>query len=179
MKSRKKTSSDSAGGKAIDGEVAARREASALAMIAGANDPERLRAMMANAERLDVPSVRDAAFRRLAVVQSEGEPGTAEHDLWSVIHAIEEMRSQEKGKRILSSYLRRDIQKLGLVPAIDKLVSKPGSSDRFKELIDRGYPELTAEVAVMRHSTRFSDEAHARSAERLRGAGVDPAALIA
>lgn len=178
MKSRKKTS-EPAGGKAEGGEIAARREASALAMIAGASDPDRLRAMMANAERLDVPSVRDAAFRRLAAVQSEGEPGTAEHDLWSTIHAIEEMKRREAGRRILLSYLRRDIQKLGLVPAIDKLVSKPGPSERFEELIGKGYPELTAEAVVMAHPARFGEEARERSEERLRGAGVDPAALTA
>ncbi len=166
---------------AIPGESAERRasrlEASAMSVVAGATDPDRLRAMMANAERLDVPAVRDAAFRRLAVVQSEGEPGTAEHDLWAVIHAIEEMRRQEAGKTIRLSSLRRDIQKLGMVPAIDKLVGKPGPSERFEELIGRGYPELTAEAVVLAHPGRFGAEAVERSQERLRGAGVDPATL--
>jgi hypothetical protein len=171
MKSRKKTDDGA--------DAAARREASALAMIAGASDPDRLRAMMANAERLDVPSVRDAAFRRLAVVQSEGEPGTAEHDLWSAIHATEEMKRREAGRRSLLGPLRRDIQKLGLVPAIDKLVSKPGPSERFEELIGRGYPELTAEAVVVAHPARFGAEARERSEERLRGAGVDPTAPAA
>ena len=155
----------------------ARHEGAAMDRIAGETDPDRLRATIANAERLNAPSVRDAAFRRLAAVQSEGEPGTAEYDLWSVIHAIEEMKREEAGKTIRLSYLRRDIQKLGMVPAIEKLVNKPEPSDRFEELIARGFPELTAEAVVLAHPSRFGAEARERSEERLIGAGVDPATL--
>jgi hypothetical protein len=155
----------------------ARLEASALARIEGATDPDGLRALIANAERLDKPAVRDAAFRRLAAVQSEGEPGTAEYDLWTVINAIEEVKLQEAGRRIRLTYLRRDIDKLGVVPAVDKLVAKPGPSERFEELIARGYPELTAEAVVLAHPTRFGDEARERSEERLRGAGIEPESL--
>jgi hypothetical protein len=155
----------------------ARLEASAMARIEGATDPDGLRALIANAERLDKPAVRDAAFRRLAAVQSEGEPGTAEYDLWTVINAIEEVKLQEAGRRIRLTYLRRDIDKLGVVPAVDKLVAKPGPSERFEELIARGYPELTAEAVVLAHPTRFGDEARERSEERLRGAGIEPESL--
>ena len=156
----------------------ARLEASALARIEGATEPDRLRAMIVNAERLEKPAVRDAAFRRLAAVQSEGEPGTAEYDLWSVIHAIEEMKRREAGRRIRLTYLRRDIEKLGLLPAVDKLVAKPGSSERFEELIAQGFPELTAEAVVVAHPTRFGGEARMRSEERLREAGIDLESLV-
>ena len=164
--------------KKVDGETReardARLEASAMATIGAATDPDRLRALIVNAERLDKPAVRDAAFRRLAAVQSEGEPGTAEYDLWSVIHATEEMKRREAGRSIRMSSLRRDIGKIGLVPAIDKLVARPGASERFEELIAGGFPDLTAEAVVLVHADRFGAEARERSEERLRDAGVDP-----
>ena len=155
----------------------ARLEASAMARIEGATDPDGLRALIANAERLEKPAVRDAAFRRLALVQSDGEPGSVEYDMWAVIHAIEEMKRREAGRTIRLSYLRRDIEKIGLVPAMDKLVAKPGPSERFEELIARGFPDLTAEAVVLAHPTRFGDEARERSEERLRGAGIEPGGL--
>lgn len=169
--------------KKADGETReardARLEASAMATIETQTDPDRLRALIVNAERLEKPAVRDAAFRRLAAVQSEGEPGTAERDLWSVIHAMEEVRRQEVGRTIRLTTLRRDIDRIGLVPAMDKLVAKPGPSERFDELIARGFPELTAEAAVIGHPDEFGEEARERSQERLRGAGIDPDTLNA
>ena len=155
------------------------RDDAALGRVAQMDDPDKLRALMANAERLEVPAVYDAAFRRLAAVQSEGEQGSAEYDMWAAVNAIEEMKRIEAGKTIRLSYLRRDIQKLGMVPAMDKLVSKPGPSERFEELIEKGYPSLTAEAVVLRHAGRFGADAVARSRERLEGAGLDPAAFEA
>lgn len=163
--------------KTLDAEQTARRNADALARIETLDDPDKLRALMANAVRLDVPEVRDAAFRRLAHIQSEGEPGSVDHDMWSAINAIEEIKRADAGKTVRLSYLRRDIQKLGMVRAMDKLVSKAGSSERFDELIARHFPDLTAEAVVMRHSSEFSEDAVARSTERLSEAGFDPATL--
>ena len=170
MKTPKKTDPTAA-------EIARRKEleTASLARVPTMEGPDKLRALMANAERLEVPAVYDAAFRRLAAVQSEGEQGTAEYDMWGAVHAIEEMKRIEAGKTIRLSYLRRDIQKLGMVPAMDKLVSKPGPSERFEELIEKGHPDLTAEAVVLRHAGRFGSDAVARSRERLEGAGLDPA----
>lgn len=155
------------------------RDDAALARVDVMDDPEKLRALMANAQRLEVQAVYDAAFRRLAVVQSEGEEGSAEYDMWAAINAIEEMKRIDAGRTIRLSYLRRDIQKLGMVPAMDKLVSKPGPSERFEELIEKGHAGLTAEAVVLRHAARFSEDAVARSNERIEGAGLDPAAFAA
>ena len=151
------------------------RDDAALGRVAEMDDPDKLRALMANARRLEVPEVYDAAFRRLAVVQGEGEEGSAERDMWSAINAIEEIKRIEAGRTVRLSYLRRDIAKLGMVPAMDKLVSKPGASERFEELIGQGHPGLTAEAVVLRHAGRFGADAVARSRERLEGAGLDPA----
>lgn len=154
-------------------------DARVLATITTLDDPAKLRALIANAKRHERPAVLNAAFHRLATVQSEGEEGSAEFDMWSTIHAIEEIKRQDAGKTIRLSYLRRDIEKIGMVPAMDKLVSKAGASERFDELIEKGHPELTAEAVVLRHPARFSDDAVQRSNERLTGVGIDPTAYAA
>ena len=161
--------------KALGPDQTAKRNADALARVEYMSEPASIRALMANAQRLSAPDVYDAAFRRLAEVQAEGDPGSAERDMWSAINAIEELKRADAGRTIRLSYLRRDIEKFGMVPAMDKLVSKPGPSERFEELIARDFPELTAEAVVMRHPARFSADALARSTERLEGAGIDPA----
>ncbi|WP_226780942.1 hypothetical protein [Oceaniglobus trochenteri] len=149
----------------------------ALAAVKKMEAPEGLRRMMANARLKGVEKVHDAAFKRLAHVQAEGDPGSVEHGMWSAINAIEEIKRDDAGKTVRLSFLRRDIQKLGMVPAMDKLVSKDSPSERFEELIARHFPELTAEAVVMRHADKFSEGAVARSTERLSDAGIDPTTL--
>ena len=149
-----------------DKEIEA-RDTTALNGIERMDDPTRLRNLIANATRMERPVVRDAAFRRLAAVQSDAVEGTVEDALWQAIHAVEEVKRERSGKTIRLSYLRRDIEKLGIVPAIDKLVSKPGPSERYDELTARGMPELTAEAVVLRFADEFSEDAVARSRERL------------
>ena len=144
----------------------------ALARIPDMTDASSLRALIANARRMDAREVEEAAGRRLLRVRADAEPGDAlpgslEHDVWQAIGAIEEMKSEAAGKTIRLSYLRRDIQTLGVLPAIDKLVSKPGPSERFDELRAAGRIDLTAEAVVLNHRSAFSDTAIARAEERL------------
>jgi hypothetical protein len=158
-------------------KVTSSAENKALAAIEDLEDTSRLRAFMVNAKsRSDV--VYDAAFQRLVTVQAKGPVGSAERDLWKVIHAIEELKREDSGKTVRLSYLRRDIEKLGIIPAINKLVSKPGPSERFQELIERGYPQLTAEAVVLKHPADFSPQSVELSEKRLRDAGIDPAIFI-
>ena len=153
--------------------------AAALSRIPELNDARSLRALIANARRLDAREVEEAAIRRLLEVRADAEPGDAvpgspEHEMWRVIGAIEEMKSEVAGKTIRLSYLRRDIQNLGVVPAMDKLVSKPGTSERFDELIAAGRHDLTAEAVVLKYREAFSAAAIARAEERLAAIEQEP-----
>jgi len=152
--------------------------AAALARVAEMTDAEGLRNLMANAERLGVEPVRDAAFRRLAAVQSDGEEGSVQNAVWQMIHAIEQIKREAAGKTIRLSYLRRDIQKVGEAAAIGKIVAKPGPSERFEELMARSLPGYTAEAIVLTHPDDFDDETRAAATARLTEAGVDPATLM-
>lgn len=153
------------------------RNAAALARVADMTDPEGLRNLMANAARLGVEPVRDAAFRRLAAIQSDGAEGSVENAVWQMIHAVEQIKREEAGKTIRLSYLRRDIQKVGEAAAIGKIVAKPGPSERFDELMARALPGYTAEAIVLAHPDAFDDATRVAATARLTEAGVDPATL--
>lgn len=154
------------------------RNATALAHVAEMTDPDGLRNMMANATRLGVEQVREAAFRRLAAVQSDGAEGTVENAVWQMIHAVEQIKREAAGKTIRLSYLRRDIEKVGEAAAIGKIVAKPGPSERFDELMARALPGYTAEAIVLSHPDDFDDETRAAATARLTEAGVDPTTLM-
>lgn len=162
---------------ALTDKQLAARNAKALARVETMDDPGGLRNLMANAERMGVEPVRDAAFRRLAQVQSDAPEGSVEDAIWQMIHAVEEIKREAAGKTIRLSYLRRDIQKLGEVPAIAKLVAKSGPSERFDELMGRGLPDMTAEAVVLRHADAFDDPVRDAARTRLAGAGLDPETL--
>ena len=161
-----------------EGQLASRNTA-ALERVRTMTDPDGLRNLMANAARLGVEPVRDAAFRRLAEVQSEGAEGSVENAVWQMIHAVEQIKREAAGKTIRLSYLRRDIEKLGEAAAIGKIVVKPGPSERFDELMDRALPGFTAEAIVLTHPDDFDAETRAAATARLTEAGVDPATLLA
>jgi hypothetical protein len=96
-----------------------------LASIAVATDPAKLRTLRENAQRLGVPEVEEAAFRRLVEILPEEAPGSIEHDFWKTIHAFEEILRDERGKTVRLSRTRQKIDRVGVMQTlIDFAVSK-------------------------------------------------------
>jgi len=148
-----------------------------LASIAVATDPTKLRTLRENAQRLGVPEVDDAAFRRLVEILPEETPGSIEHDFWKTIHAFEEILRDERGKTVRLSRTRQKIDRVGVMRTlIDFAVSK-APTDGFNMLIERGLPELTGEALVLKHSGHFETAVLEAAKSRLEGAGVDTSKL--
>ena len=149
------------------------RDRAALAQIGIMDDPVRLRAMIVNARRLNAHVVEAAAFARLCFVQPEATPGTVEHDVWQSIHALEEVKREEKGKTVLLSRSREKIKRDGEAKTASDLTLRTESSAGFDDLIELGRPELTFEAVVLRHPKTFDATTMAAAKTRLAGAGVD------
>ena len=148
-----------------------------LASIAVATDPAKLRTLRGNAQRLGVPEVEEAAFRRLVEMLPEEAPGSIEHDFWKTIHAFEEILRDERGKTVRLSRTRQKIDRVGVMQTlIDFAVSK-APTDGFNMLIERGLPELTGEALVLKHASHFEPAVLEAARSRLEGAGVDTSRL--
>lgn len=154
-----------------------KQEVKALSMIKTLDDPDRLRAMMANARRLGSEFVERAAFQRLCYVQPAAQPGTVEHDVWRSIHALEQMLLEERGKTVRLSRTRQKITKDGEIKTASDLSMKTEAAEGFSMLMERGHPELTFESVVLRHPAAFKQPALNAAADRLSSAGIDPKSI--
>ena len=166
-----------------DKEIAA-RNAAALARVGEMSDPDKLRALMANAERMNVIEVRDAAFRRLALVQAEApedapEAGTLDHDLWQTIHAYEQLLREDRGRAQKLTRTRMRLSKAGAVKALEGFATATDETPGFDVLVTRGLADLTGEAVILRHPEGFDAATRDAAAERLEKAGADPARAAA
>lgn len=149
-----------------------RREDAALAHIAALDDPDRLRAMIANARRAKAPEVARAAFARLCEVQPEAEPGTLEHDVWRAIHALEESLTEERGRTTRLTRTRQKIAKDGEAKTVSDLTLADKPSDGFAMLAEREMLDLSFEAVVLRHPGRFDDTVADAARARLDAAAA-------
>lgn len=148
-----------------------------LASIAAATDPTKLRTLRENAQRLGVPEVDDAAFRRLVEILPEEAPGSIEHDFWKTIHAFEEILRDERGKTVRLSRTRQKIDRVGVMRTLIDFALSKTPTDGFNMLIERGLPELTGEALVLKHSGHFEPAVLEAAKSRLEVAGVDVSKL--
>lgn len=149
-------------------------ERNALVAIEALDDPARLRKFINNARSQNSAIVERAAFARLCLVQPEANPGTVEHDVWQSIFALEEMRCDERGKTVRLTRTRQKIARDGEAKTASDLTLRPEASAGFTDLIERGHPELTFEVVVLRHPKTFGSEVQDAAKTRLIAAGIDP-----
>ncbi|UWQ19503.1 hypothetical protein K3551_08235 [Jannaschia sp. M317] len=135
-------------------ELAA-RNAAALARVDAMDEPEKLRNLMANADRMGVTPVRDAAFRRLALIQTEGEPGSLEHDFTQTIFAYEQLVREELGKAKRLTKTRMAMTKSGAAKALSGFAKATEDYTAFDTLMARGLDDMTGEAVILRHPDAF------------------------
>lgn len=144
-------------------------ERKALEQIGVITDAAALRRMIINS-RGKSELVEKAAFRRLVAVSAKHQAGSLEHDCWSMIHTIEELRRASGRKVSRMNRLRPKIAREGELAAIAYCALN--ETDGFAEVIAYGMPELTAEAIVLRHRERFDQATISAASARLEAAGV-------
>ena len=162
-----------AGFEALDAVGDAMKEegnARALALIAGCDDPEKLKRMAANARRLGEADVQRAASLKLYTVLPSAEPGTLEHDVWRSIHALEGALREERGRTTLLGRTRQKIARDGELRTVADLV-RGNASDGFRMLMGRQMVDHTFDAVALRHRALFEEDVLTAAAERLRAAG--------
>lgn len=157
-----------------DKEIEARNDA-ALVRVGQMDDPDKLRALMANAERMGVAPVAEAAFRRLALVQTEEgttDPGSLEYDLWQTIHAYEQIQREARGRAVRLTKTRTRLTKSGAAKALETFSDATAEMGGFDTLTGRGWSDLTGEAVILRHPDDFDEATRDAATARLEAAGV-------
>ena len=168
--------------KAPTAEEIVARDTSAIGRIAAMDDPDKLRNLMANADRMGAASVSEAALRRLADVQIDADAharGSVGHDFMTTINAYETVLRQDRGKAVRLTPTRQKVTRVGAVKALAGFAEATKDMRGFELLLERGLPDMTGEAVILRHPGDFDEATRDAAATRLTGAGVDPATLAA
>ena len=158
--------------KLTDKEVSERNHA-ALARVAEMDDPDKLRNLLANAARMGVAPVEEAAFRRLALVQTEAgeaEAGSVEHDFLQTIFAFEQLLREERGKAVRLTKTRTKFTKSGAIKALESFAEVTGEMTGFDTLMARGLSDMTGEAVILRHPDDFDAATRDAATARLDAA---------
>ncbi len=165
--------------KALSDKEVGERNRAALARVEEMDDPEKLRNLMANAGRMGVAPVEEAAFRRLALVQTVAQtedadiaPDSIEYDLWQTIFAHEQLLREERGKAVRLTKTRTRLTKSGAVKALETFADATADQAGFDTLMARGWSDLTGEAVILRHPDVFDDATRDAAAARLEAAKV-------
>ena len=97
-----------------------------------------------------------------------GATTDAERDALQAIYAFEEIRSQEAGKRVRASRTWQSIQRHGILPTVEGVVTRRAATEAYGALVEAGMEDFTFEAVVLRHREAFSPEAIAQSEARLQ-----------
>lgn len=130
-------------------------------------------ALAANARERGALDLADQAQRRAIQLraQERGATTDVERECLEAVYAYEEILSAKKGRRQPASRTWQMIKKHGIVPAVERVVTKREESSGYTELAKMGLKEFAFEAVILRHPEHFSEAAIARSKERLRNDG--------
>jgi hypothetical protein len=114
---------------------------------------------------------RAQAARRRAVelrAAAHGANNDAEREALEAVYAYERALSGTHGKKTRASRTWQMIDRHGILPAVERVVSRRADSAGYTALVKMGPQDMAFEAVVLRHPDLFSAEAVARSNERLR-----------
>lgn len=147
------------------------REENALAYVNGTDDKKGLESLIENAKRLGYPKVEEAAFRRLISLHPEYEPGSIDHEFWSMVMAFEYVLTEERGRTTRLGRTRPKALKVGVVKTLEDWAKNKKVTDGFEMLKEREILDLSGEAIVIRHPDEFAPEVVEAAKRRLESVG--------
>jgi len=115
------------------------------------------------------PERAKEARRRAIELRAEahGAVNAAEREALQAVYAYERVRSG-KGKKFHASRTWQMIKRHGIIPAVERVVTRHFDSVGYTSLVEMGMQDMAFEAVVLRHPDTFSADAVSRSRERLR-----------
>ncbi|MCA1586905.1 MAG: hypothetical protein LC791_19755 [Acidobacteria bacterium] len=115
------------------------------------------------------------AARRRAVelrAAAHGATTAVERECLEAIYAYERAESQIRKKKFRASRTWPMVERRGIIPAVEHVVTRRAETAGYRTLIEMGFQDKAFEAVVLRHPGAFSEEAVKASRERLREWGV-------
>ena len=122
-----------------------------------------------NAEEHGRPDLAREANRRAVelAAKAHGAKTQAERECLEAVYAYERTLLARHGKAVRASYTWRMIRQKGIIPAVERLVTKRKETAGFRSLLEMGLQDFAFEAVVLRYPELFSDEAVERSKKRM------------
>jgi hypothetical protein len=121
-----------------------------------------------NATDRGSPHLAAEAIERAVQIRAadHGAESTVERECLEAIYAYEEILTAENGKRTRASRTWPLIKRIGIIPAVERIVTKREVSVAFTALSEMGLLHYAFEAVVIRHPEHFTAEALRLSRER-------------
>lgn len=153
--------------------------------IARLKSPAECEAFGRNARERGAPKLAEQARKRAVQLRTESAvqlrtkshvaTSEVERECLEAVYAYEEVLSANKGKRQPANRTWQMIHRYGIIPAVERIVTKSAESIGYTVLVEMDLFDLAFEAVVLRHPECFSVEAIARSRKRLENyKGVPP-----
>lgn len=122
-----------------------------------------------NARERGAPELAEQARKRSVQVRADahGAETDVERECLEAVYAYEEVLSAQKGKRQPASRTWQMIKRHGIIPAVERVVTKREVSSGFTALAEMGLMEFAFEAVILRHPEIFSKEAVTMSIRRM------------
>ena len=117
----------------------------------------------------DHPELAKLARRRAVELRAlmYGAKTDVEREALQCIYAFEEARSQETGKRARANRTWQSIRNNGILPTVDKVVSRRKATEGYDALVAAGLEDFTFEAVVLKFPDSFSSDAVKQARLRL------------
>lgn len=122
-----------------------------------------------NAQIRGAPELAEQARKRALYIRADayGAVTEVERECLLAVYAYEEILSSKKGRRQPAARTWQMIQRHGIIPAVERVVTKREISMGFTALSEMRLMDFAFEAVVLRHPDYFSENAISISRNRL------------
>jgi hypothetical protein len=131
--------------------------------------PENCEQFALNVEERGKPELALAARRRAVELRAaaHGAKTIAEREALEAVYAYERTLFTKHGRNIRASRTWQMVERRGIIPAVEHVVTRSDESTGYTALVQMGMPDKAFESVVLRHPDVFSAEAIRCSRRRL------------
>ena len=122
-----------------------------------------------NARDRGAPELAEQARKRAVQIRAElyGTDSEVERECVQAVYAYEEILSAKNGRRQPANRTWQMIKRHGIIPAVERVVTKREIAIGFTALAEMDLMEYAFEAVVLRHPSSFTAEAVSMSKKRI------------